>query len=264
MQTPLPAPSMWKPPRSDDATGTRLTGQVLARTQLTATDRDAMYALLAAYFRATDRAVFEADLDEKEQVILLRERTTGSIVGFSTQCRMRLVREGRTIYALFSGDTIVDALFWGESLLSRLWSHAAFAEAERLIQQDPAAEVYWFLICSGYKTFRFLPVFFREFYPHPHSTTASALKPLLDALGTARFGTCFDAGAGIIRLAHAAPLRDGVAELSAQRLRDPMVRFFAERNPGHALGDELACLTRLTRENLTAAGRRILNAGTGA
>jgi hypothetical protein len=36
------------------------------------------------------------------------------------------------------------------------------------------------------------------------------------------------------------------------------IAFFLTRNPGHAAGDELACLTEITEDNLTAAGRRML------
>ena len=42
-----------------------------------------------------------------------------------------------------------------------------------------------------------------------------------------------------------------------ERMTDPHVKFFATRNPGHAHGDELVCLTELSSANLTAAGRRM-------
>jgi len=39
---------------------------------------------------------------------------------------------------------------------------------------------------------------------------------------------------------------------------DPHVAFFVRRNPGHARGDELACLCELNESNLTRAGRRMV------
>ena len=48
--------------------------------------------------------------------------------------------------------------------------------------------------------------------------------------------------------------------MTAERLRDPQVAFFARMNPGHARGDELACLTELSRANLTRAGQRMVAA----
>jgi hypothetical protein len=42
---------------------------------------------------------------------------------------------------------------------------------------------------------------------------------------------------------------------------DAHVQYFLQRNPGHAEGDELACLTELDDANLNAAGRRMVRAG---
>jgi hypothetical protein len=36
------------------------------------------------------------------------------------------------------------------------------------------------------------------------------------------------------------------------------VRFFLERNPGHAAGDELVSLASLADDNLTPAARRMM------
>jgi hypothetical protein len=48
-----------------------------------------------------------------------------------------------------------------------------------------------------------------------------------------------------------------VARVDAARLQDPHVAFFVQRNPRHAEGDELACLTRVHPDNFTAAGQRM-------
>ena len=61
---------------------------------------------------------------------------------------------------------------------------------------------------------------------------------------------------GIVRFRNATPLRRGVAEITEERLRDPLIAFFARANPGHANGDELACITEVPPANLTPAGTR--------
>ena len=53
-------------------------------------------------------------------------------------------------------------------------------------------------------------------------------------------------------------LRDDIAPITAERLTDPHVRFFVERNSGHAQGDELCCLAPLTRANFTPAAYRVI------
>ena len=54
-------------PRSEEARSEpHLAGSVVPRASLTGSERDEMYALLAAYFMGTNRAQFESDLSEKE------------------------------------------------------------------------------------------------------------------------------------------------------------------------------------------------------
>jgi hypothetical protein len=232
---------------------------VLPVEMVSLNDRREMYALLRTYFCGTTRARFEADLREKEQVILLRDANNGRIQGFSTFMRIAMEIDGTKVVAFFSGDTIVDREFWGETLLSRIWGETIVTEAERIHAHQPATLVYWFLICSGYKTWRFLPVFFREFYPNPDVATPPRVRRLIDTLGTTRFGDEYVPDAGIVRFRHPTPLRRGVADITAERLRDPRIAFFARMNPGHAAGDELACLAELSRANLTRAGLRMIS-----
>ena len=236
----------------------RLAGSVVVRGQLTLAERDEMYALLVSYFVGTTRAQFESDLAEKEAVIVLRDVESGRIQGFSTLMRIVACVDGRKTVAFFSGDTIVAQQYWGESELSRLWSRTVFAEADRILQKRPETGVYWFLICSGYKTWRFLPVFFRAFYPNPETPTPPHVKNILDALGGLKFGSQYRADTGIVRPRAATPLRSGIADVTEQRLRDSRVAFFAKMNPGHMYGDELACLTEISRANLTRAGERMV------
>jgi hypothetical protein len=77
-------------------------------------------------------------------------------------------------------------------------------------------------------------------------------------LGLRKFGDEYHKESGVVRLRTATPLREGVADVTEQRLRDPRVAFFAQRNPGYLEGDELACLTEISRANLTRAGERML------
>jgi len=247
-----------KSPHSDGDYHRRLTGLVVPRADLSSFDRDCMFTILCTYFSGVRRVQFDSDLDEKDKVIVLRDRDDGQIQGFSTLVRMEVPIDGRNVVAFFSGDTIVARQYWGESILSRLWGQIVFAEADKLAVLRPATHVYWFLICSGYKTFRFLPVFFREFYPNPKQETPEAMKHVIDTMAKARYGARYDTVSGVVRLENASPLRQGIADITEARLRDPMVSFFAKKNPGHVRGDELACLAEISRSNLTRAGERMV------
>ena len=221
--------------------------------ELTGAEREAMRALMARHFHAVTPEAFADDLDEKESAVLLYDEA-GALAGFSTLLRM----EASGATAFFSGDTVVDARARGLAALPRLWSRHVFA----LARAQPEREAYWFLISSGYKTYRFLPTFFRRFVPRTagEGTTPEAERDaaLLRAFATQRFGERFDPASGVVRLAHPTPLREGVADVTAHRRADPHVAFFLRKNPGHARGDELACLTRIHPGNLTPAGRRMV------
>lgn len=232
-----------------------LTGRLIQVTDVTARERDQMFSLMDAYYENLDRSTFDAHLEEKHWVILLQGPISRVVRGFSTQMLMSLEIQQRPVRALFSGDTIVDRDYWAHNPLAQIWGRFALS----LIDDDFAMPLYWFLITKGYKTYRFLPVFFNEFYPRYESLTPAWASEVTDALARTKYPAEYESRSGTIRsVGSACRLRDGVAEIETRRLTDPHIRFFAERNPGHARGDELCCLAPLTRENFTPAAYRVI------
>jgi hypothetical protein len=233
----------------------RLSARLTATADVTSQQRNAMFALMERHYANVRRDAFDADLDEKLWVILITDPADGALCGFSTQMLLDADADGRPVKALFSGDTIIDRKHWGDPALAHVWGRFALS----LIDAYPNADLYWFLISKGYKTYRFLPLFFHEYYPRPDEPTMPWVRTVIDALARSRYPDDYDAEAGVIR---AGPwqyrLREGVADVTAQRLRDPNVRFFHERNPGHHHGDELCCLAPLTRGNFTPAAYRVI------
>lgn len=233
----------------------KLVARVVAAAEVTPVQRDRMFDLMDRHYLNVRRDTFEADLAEKDWVIQLFDSAGAGLCGFSTQVLLNVGVAGRCVRALFSGDTIVDRDHWGDSALASAWGRFALS----IINSLPSAELYWFLISKGYKTYRFLPLFFREFYPRHDVPTPGAARAVLDALAQGRYPDCYDAASGVVRAAPGKDrLREGVADLTPGRLLDPHVRFFAERNPGHARGDELCCLAPLTRANFTRAAYRVI------
>jgi hypothetical protein len=217
-------------------------------------DRRQMLLLMQRHYDNVCPQAFEADLNQKRWVIQLLEPQSGELCGFSTQTLIDVQVDGHPVQALFSGDTIIDRSQWGDNALAYAWGEFVLG----LVDQSPDRELWWFLISAGYRTYRFLPVFFKDFYPRHDQATPASAQAVIDALAGHLYPEHYDADSGIIQAqSHQYRLRDGVAEITAQRLRDPHISFFAQKNPGHAAGDELCCVARLTRSNFTRAAERI-------
>ena len=239
------------PPRSRPSRARGLARPIAEVDDIT---RSAMFELFETYYANASRTQFEADLGDKEWAIILEDVDDNRVCGFTTLALFDAEVRGEHIAGIASGDTIVDRDYWGETALARVWSRKAFELAGALAPQ----RVFWLLICSGYKTYRFLPVFYREFYPRFDASTPPELREIVDALATERYADRYDPTTGVVRFATPTPLRDGVAAVTDERLRDPHVSYFHHVNSGHGRGDELVCLTELIPGNLTPAGRRML------
>lgn len=113
------------------------------------------------------------------------------------------------------------------------------------------------LFTSGFRTYRFLPLFWRDFYPQYDLPTPETWQRILDELAAKKIGSQYNRLTGVVRFPRPQRLASILAGIPAGRLDDPHVAFFAIRNPMHAAGDELVCLCELTPQNLTAAGRRM-------
>src|SRR6185295_20406547 len=83
----------------------------------------------------------------------------------------------------------------GEQALSDAFCRLAGA----LKAMEPATPLYWFLISKGYRTFRYLSLFSRRYFPHPVDPTPPEMATCLHALAQARFGSAWHKEQGLVR-----------------------------------------------------------------
>jgi hypothetical protein len=227
---------------------------LVARVGLSGRQRDEMFALLARHFEGVIREQFERDLAEKDWVVEIR--TTDRLVGFTTLRVTTSHFEREPITAIYSGDTIVAPEAWGTPALARAW----IAGVNRIRATFPHQRCFWMLLTSGFRTYRFLPVFWREFYPRFNQPTPPSIQTLLEQLAHEGYGKKFDSRSGVVRFPRPQCLRGSLAVVPDGRDQNPHVAFFLARNPGHPRGDELVCVTEICEANLTPAGRRMVGA----
>ncbi|MEL7034628.1 MAG: hypothetical protein AAFO04_03275 [Cyanobacteria bacterium J06592_8] len=227
--------------------------QLISTKELSFQQKNEMYFLISSFFKGVKRDVFEDDLSDKNWIILLKDNTSKKLLGFSSLRIYNTEFKGETISVVYSGDTIVDPSAWSSSVLSKAWIEAI----DLLSQEFVLGKLYWLFICSGYRTYRFLPVFWQKFYPRFDSLTPQKVQELIDFLATHKFGGNYNPKTGIVRFPHPHQLREGLKGIPSERLNDPHIRFFASKNSGHLNGDELVCLTEISPDNLTKAGQRM-------
>lgn len=213
-----------------------------------ASARESMHQLLAKHFTQVDGQRFAADLEDKTHVLRLFD-DSGELCGFSTFALCRLA--GKQV--VVSGDTVSDPHSWSAARLAPAWINAV-----RELAGGDLSALWWLLICSGERTYRFLPTFFRAFVPQRDGADP-VLLALRDRLAAERFANAFDPLSGVVRLTHPHGLQGHLRQLPAHLEESPDGRFFRTCNPGFAAGDELACLCSLAEDNLTPVGRRALH-----
>lgn len=221
------------------------------RDELPEAERHEMFQLLSAHFTGVSRVQFDRDFEDKDWVLRLRRE--GRLIGFSTLKVYPTLTDHGPAHVFYSGDTIVAPEGWDSPTLARGW----IGLVKRIQQVVGPGPHYWLLLSSGFRTYRFLPVFWRNFWPRYDQATPPAADCLLRSLARAQFGDAFDAARGIVRFVSPQQLRPALAAVPKGRDRDPHIRFFLEKNPGCTEGDELVCLTELSDQNLTSAGVRI-------
>jgi hypothetical protein len=233
----------------------KLEGKILATDSLGQDHIDNMYTLMGRTYDNVDRDIFEADLQRKDHVIVLHQEN--QMQGFSTLAVYPLRVQEKEVNVLFSGDTVIESSCWGSLELPRMWGAYAFS-----LMEHSERDAYWFLMSKGYKTYRFLPVFFNAFIPTPDEYTSEEEVQVRDIFAKNQFGESYDAQKGIISFKGAKDkLKTGVAEISDKRLEDPYISFFAQANPLWSKGDELACVAKLKEDNFNPMGTKLAKKG---
>jgi hypothetical protein len=202
-------------------------------------DATELFALFAEVYDAVDEARFRVDLAAKDDVICFRDET-GRLRGFSTQ----VVHRCGEVRLLFSGDTVIDPACWGSQALARAWC----AYAGRRLRQE-ASPLYWLLLSKGWRTYLYLPLFFRDYLPRAGAAAPAEWLALRDAACSQLFGAAWSPEAGLLRFPQS--LGQLKPDFALPRRTSPEINFFLQLNPGYASGDELVGLAPIDPANMS-------------
>ncbi len=222
---------------------------------LSVTETKCMFQLMHQCYDNVALETFMSDLAEKHWALMIRAVDSGDIVGFSTQKLREIEIASRPISILFSGDTVIKREYWGKRDLLL----ASACLVDELMKRVQGEKFFWFLISKGYKTYHFLPVLFKSYFPRLGAEPSAESKAVIDYLGRELGGDLYDAQKGVIHSTGGwYVLKEDIAEMTTLRPKDPHAQFFLQRNPGFAQGDELCCLAELSADNYTNVALRLL------
>ena len=220
----------------------RLRASIVSVADLRAEDKAGMFMLMRKYYDAVTEETFQADLARKDAVILLRDRV--ALQGFSTLVSLKVRVSRKTVYGVFSGDTVIEKQYWGRHALQKAFLLHMFREKLK----RPFTPLYWLLITKGYKTYLMMANNFAEHFPRYEMSAPSDRKAIAEAFYLKLFPEHYAPATGLIRFpAGACRLKSGVAEISNEMTAsNPRIAFFEKANPEWRSGVELACLARMT------------------
>lgn len=217
-------------------------------------EQEAFYRLLCQGFLGVSRQDFMRDFQEKDAVMILREaHGAGEIVGWSTLMTLTLALPGEEVKGVFSGDTVVLPSYRsGTGLGVELVRYFLCA-----YEQFPHHKLYYILTSKGWRTYKIMPFFFKEFSPRRDRPTPPGEKLLMDAFGTKKYAQHYHPETGLITRSPQRVRPDSVD--AAPTHPDRHAEFFLCHNPGYLDGDELVCVARIAPHNFTNGVRRLVS-----
>lgn len=233
----------------------KVIGHLYKIADLTMDQKNRMFEIMEKYFGNLIKDVFFNDLAEKEVAIVLEDSITHSIQGFSTVVTMQDTISGHDVVVIFSGDTIIEKGYRGQLAFPKTWLRYVVAVRRHF----PKAKIYWLLISKGYRTYQLLPRYFKKFSPHYKFKTPNFEQEIIDHFAQKKFKEFYSKKDGIIYHGKWKDrLKPNVGQINKQVLKNPHIRFFAQKNPTHTQGDELACIADLKASNLKFVPRFLL------
>lgn len=222
----------------------KLTGAYRPLRLITDEDVKAMHSLFSGFYENADEATFLRDLSRKDGAILVRDRKTKALRGFTTVKKVPLWDGERDAIGVFSGDTILDPSCWGDRTLKDAFTRYLLS----LWLTSFGTPLYWLLISKGYKTYMLLAKNFVNYHPRPDGASDPKLARLVQAYSDKLFPGKYDRKRGILDFGEGAQrLREEVAPITPDMRRaDPVINFFEQLNPGWHQGHELPCVAEIS------------------
>jgi hypothetical protein len=207
-------------------------------------DLVSMHRILEKYYHNAEWNTFLRDINKKDGAAIIRTRDTNEVVGFATFVKIDINHKGKRVSALFTGDTIIEKEYWGDTALQLAAVRVALGTLFRSIRTP----LYWFLITKGYKTYLLMANNFPTYFPRHDRDFDPDMKDILQALCTKLFPSYYDENTGLINFGDAyQKLKEDVTDITDEmKTKHSKIAFFEKLNPTWREGTELPCIGEVT------------------
>jgi len=218
----------------------KLKASTIKVEHLSQSDIQNMFIVFSTYYENVKFDKFHIDLFEKDKVILLRDQDV--IRGFST-LKIFWIKVGSIkIKGLFSGDTIIDGGYWGQTALTMEFFKNVLIEKLK----TPLNPFYWYLISKGFKTYLLLTNNFQNYCPRFDRKNTTNENVILDSFAKLLHEDNYDQSKKILVFKDKTDhLKKEIAPITEEMKENSHIKFFTEKNPNWARGDELCCVGKV-------------------
>ncbi|MDE1465591.1 hypothetical protein [Spartinivicinus poritis] len=200
-----------------------------------------MWEIFRRFYDEVNFNKFFSDLKNKQGVIVALDHNE-KIRGFSTYKFFNISFENATTSVIFTGDTILEPQFWGQSALKVGYTKLVMYQKLK----KPSQDLYWFLISKGYKTYLAMTRNFPNCWPKYNVKTPPKIAQLLNESAIMLYPSNWRKEKGLLEFKISeGQLKSHVARIELSDELDPDIKFFMKKNPNHINGDELCCLAKI-------------------
>lgn len=222
-----------------------LTYKLVAQRTVLIEDRERMYELMQQNYVGVELDTFRSDLEAKDFVGLIRD-SSNDLQGFTTYVVNPKGFVHQDYNLLFSGDTIIAPDHWGSQIMMKGWSYTI----GQIIAGDKTKKWYWYLLTKGHRTYMYLPLFFKKYYPHIE-VEDTVLKRIAHEGSSHMYPNNWFPDLGVLKFPdNAGAMNQEHIDATYKKQRSRYVAFYLEKNPYFYNADELVCIAPLEVDNL--------------
>lgn len=213
--------------------------------------REIFNGLYKNYYKGVDEAYFLNNFRQRDYALLFSIEGQEEIKGFSLQEVIPMSIDGKEIVVIWAGDILIHPDYWGKNDYKLKLSEFCV----KILEENPDKFVYRIATPKGYKTYKIVQKLVHQFYISPDNPDYPTLEgKIIDKVLLSKYPPhIYNSHTKMVvpepeEDAHR--LSDGFAQIGAKELEDPYIRFFYEKNPDYARGNEIVTIAPITPENL--------------